>query len=552
MRLSRCLATGAAACALLVVAACSTAPTRSSVPAPADWTPETEQDPLAEATSPAEPSAQEVPADETPASETPASETPAGDAPADGSAVERGLIAAAGPNGLRLMSPSGYILDELAASLIVTQPTWSRDGLRLAATLTDPTSGAYRVAVVDIVAGEVVTAPARRPYFFYSWNHGGTRLAALGPGSMGGTALDILDHVGAPTSESSLQRGSIYLAWEPDGRRLLVHAGPELLLVSDPDSLDDYDELGPVGFAFLAAAWVPGTEDFLYVDAYQQPLGNGSSEAPSNGAGSDAIPRLVRRSLDRGEVADLGPVVGLAGLAVHPAGERVALSFATVESAEPADPPDSTGTVETASASQSADLVAGSQSQAENWSGSVQILDLATTESFTILDRTGHWLEWSPDGLRLLMVSVAQQDANGASLVWHVWDGDQSVELARFAPSVAFLSNYLRFADQYTETPRLWSPDSDAITFGANTAEGDVALVARLDGSGAMTSLGPSDVSFWSPIPTHSPNRSPDSHDSTPGPAELGRRRIHPVLVSGYPETYAQCTQPPSRGSQRT
>ena len=516
-------------CALLVAAACSTSPTRSSVPAPADWTPETEQDPLTGATSPAEPS----PAD------APAAEAPADDATADGSAAaERGLIAAAGPTGLRLMSPSGQVVGELAADLIVTQPTWSRDGLRLAATFTDPTSGTSQVAVVDIVAGEVVTAPARRPYFFYSWNHDSTRLAALGPGSMGGTALDILDHIGIPTSESPLQHGSVYLAWEPDGRRLLVHAGPELLLVSDPDSLDDYDELGPVGSGFLAAAWVPGTEDFLYVDAYRQLPGNGSSEAPAEEAGSDAIPRLVRRSLDGGEITDLGPVVALAGIAVHPDGNRVALSFATVESAEPAGPADSTGAVETASASQSgavetasasqsgavetasvsqsgavetasvsqsADPSAGAQPRGEDWSGSVQILDLATTESFTILDRTGHWLEWSPDGRRLLMASVAQQDAGGARLVWHVWDGDKSVELARFVPSVAFLSNYLRFADQYTETPRLWSPDSDAITFGANTAEGDVGAVARLDGSGAMTSLGPSDVSFWSPLPDSLP-----------------------------------------------
>ena len=471
------------------------------MPAPADWTPETEQDPLTGATSPAEPSPGEAPA-----ADAPAAEAPAADAPADGSAAtERGLIAAAGPTGLRLMSPSGQVVGELAADLIVTQPTWSRDGLRLAATFTDPTIGTSQVAVVDIVAGEVVTEPARRPYFFYSWNHDGTRLAALGPGSLGGTALDILDHAGTPTSESSLQHGSIYLAWEPDGRRLLVHAGPQLLLVSDPDSLDDYDELGPVGSAFLAAAWVPGTEDFLYVDAYRQPPGNGSSEAPAEEAGSDAIPRLVRRSLDGGEITDLGPVVALAGIAVHPDGDRVALSLATVELAEPAGPADSTGAVETASVSQSADPSAGAQPRAEEWSGSVQILDLATTESFTILDRTGHWLEWSPDGRRLLMASVAQQDAGGARLVWHVWDGDKSVELARFAPSVAFLSNYLRFADQYTETPRLWSPDSDAITFGANTAGGDVGAVARLDGSGAMTSLGPSDVSFWSPLPDSLP-----------------------------------------------
>ena len=82
---------------------------------------------------------------------------------------------------------------------------------------------------------------------------------------------------------------------------------------------------------------------------------------------------------------------------------------------------------------------------------------------------------------------------------WHIWDGRQSYELTRFTPTETFLRDYLPFADQYDETPRLWSPDSDAITFGANTVDGDITAVARLSTAGAMTSLGPSDVSFWSP-----------------------------------------------------
>ena len=95
----------------------------------------------------------------------------------------------------------------------------------------------------------------------------------------------------------------------------------------------------------------------------------------------------------------------------------------------------------------------------------------------------------------------AAGEAGTVDLAWHVWDDGGSVELARFAPSVAFGRNYLPFADQYDETPRLWSPDSDAITFGASTSEGDMTAVARLDNVGGLTTLGPSDVSFWSPLP---------------------------------------------------
>ena len=214
----------------------------------------------------------------------------------------------------------------------------------------------------------------------------------------------------------------------------------------------------------------------------------------------------MRRSLDSGQVVDLGPVASLIGMAVHPDGGRVALSFATLDQSdpfEPSDQADSPSGPDTASVSLSDDAADATQAQLPLWKGSVEILDLGTAERRSVLDLPGWWLEWSPDGQRLLMATTAaSQEADAAILAWRVWDDGGSVELARFAPSVAFGTNYLPFADQYDETPRLWSPDSDAITFGASTSEGDVTAVVRLDSIGDMTTLGPSDVSFWSPMPT--------------------------------------------------
>ncbi len=467
------------------------------MPAPDDWTPATTPEPSSHASGLTAPSVELVPSPQ--ASDEGATEPVQTDDSRTGEAPDgRGLIAAAGPTGLRLLAPSGEVVGELGRGYLVTQPTWSRDGRRLAATLTHPAGGDSQVAVVDIATGEVATSAARRQYFFYSWNHDGSRLAALGPGSRGGTAMDILDFTGMPTSESTLQSGSIFVAWEPDGRRLLLHAGPQLWLINDPDTLQDHADLGRVGFEFQAAAWVPGTGDFLYVDGYRQPLDGEPEETPSQADDPEAAPRLVRRSHDRGETADLGPVENLAAMAVHPDGDRVALSFVEVQAAEPAD---GAGSVDTALVSEPAAPQASALPQASGWEGSVQILDLNTTERLTVLDGPGLWLEWSPDGRRLLMATTASREGGATSLAWQVWDGSESVELTQFAPSTAFLSSYLPFADQYDETPRLWSPDGDAITFGANTADGDVTAVARLDRVGAMASLGPSDVSFWSPLP---------------------------------------------------
>ena len=493
------------------------------MPAPTDWTPESETDqrademgltaPSVELVAPEEP----APGDQAPGDEVPAERGQAGGSSIEGAPDGRGLIAAAGPTGLRLLVPSGQVVGELGPDQIVTQPTWSRDGRRLAATLIDPASGVSQVAVVDIATGNVVTASTPLPYFFYTWSYDGSRLVALGPSQEGGTAAFILDETGAPASDVWLQGQSIFVAWEPGGRRLLLHTGHRLLLVNDVDSPRDHNDYGLVGIDFLAPAWVPGTQDFLYVDSYgQAPADAGEQELLDRRATTS--PQLLRRSADTGEITDLGPAGLYTMMAVHPSGDRAAISTASPE------PPASAGEgLETASISEPAPtaqavsengVAAGSETEVPAVSetgvpalsesgvpaGSVQIVDLATAERRTVLDTIGLWLEWSPDGDHLL-IAAAANDPEGTGLSWHIWDGQQSYELARFAPTETFLRDYLRFADQYDETPRLWSPDSDAITFGANTADGDVTAVARLSAAGAVTSLGPSDVSFWSPIP---------------------------------------------------
>ena len=389
------------------------------------------------------------------------------------------------------MRPSGEVVGELGRDHIVTQPTWSRDGRRLAATLINPASGASQIAVVDIATGNIQTAAALQPYFFYSWSYDGSRLLALGPSQTGGTAAFILDETGAPASDVSLLSQSMYVAWEPGGSRLLLHAGHRLMLVNDVDSPRDHDDYGPVGVDFLAPAWVPGTQDFLYVDSYGQ--------APADAAEQELLdrrsttsPQLLRRSTGTGEITDLGPAGLYTTMAVHPSGDRAAISAAD---GLPGSTSDGAGPDSSSQPQQTAQAVSDTGIPA----GSVQIVDLATAERRTVLDKIGLWLEWSPDG-RQLLIAASTDDPDGIGMSWHIWDGRQSYELARFAPTETFLRDYLRFADQYDETPRLWSPDSNAITFGANTADGDVTAVARLDRAGAMRSLGTSDVSFWSPL----------------------------------------------------
>ncbi len=475
-------------CALLVVASCSGPPTRTVTPAPAELDPESQLGPGVGATSSLAP---------------PSNDEATQPALAPAAVTGRGLIAAAGPTGLRFLQPDGDQVAELTGDQIVIQPTWSRDGRRLAATVIDPSSGAARVAVVDVSTWEVDFWPADSEYFFYSWSHDGTRLAALGPGPSGTTSLNILDDSGMPTSNLSLQSGSIFIAWEPGGRRLLVHAGPQLLLVGDPDSPREHSDFGAVGFGFQAPAWVPGTQDFLYVDSTGQSPVEGSDASPGEGdlepTVAESGPRLVRRSVDSPELADLGDAEGLVLMSVHPEGGLAALSLLT-----PPTSLDLNDGADSASGAQTVEV----QAQVDISKGAVWIVDLATGERSTVLDSTGFWLEWSHDG-RQLLIAAETRDPGGATLAWHIWDGQETRELARFTPTTAFVRRYLPFADQYVETPRLWSPDGDAIVFGANTIGLDTTAVARLDGVGGVRSLGVADVSFWSPASVDSPSTVP-------------------------------------------
>lgn len=374
-----------------------------------------------------------------------------------------GLVAVAGPTGLRILRPDGEVVAELAEGMVVTQPTWSRDGSRLVATVIDPAAGTAEVAVVDASTWEMASVRAFRPYFFYTWSHDGRFLAALGPRSGGGTSVDILDAAGAPAANSSIEGGRMYVAWEPGGDDLLLHADDRLFLVSDLQAVEASADLGAVGVRFQAPAWVPGTRDFVYVE--------GAGD-PSDGEG-----RLVRRNADTSETADLGPANGPVNLAMGPRGRRAALSH--TGSAPDPDP-----------ASAVTGLV-----QAPVRPERVEIVDLATGERTPVLDGPGLWLEWSPDGGRLLVAGI-----DDSGFAWHIWNGGTLESLSKLAPTETFVRNYIAFAGQYVESPRLWSPDSRSVGFGAVEGSQSVAVVIRADGTGA-TALGSGEVAFWNPSP---------------------------------------------------
>ena len=363
-----------------------------------------------------------------------------------------GSLAIGGARNLIITDPSGGPTASFpTAGVSVTQPTWSREGANIIATaLGEP------VTTVAVRDGEVTVRPAQRPYFVYSGSTDGSYIAALGPGPLG-TSLDILGPDGVPVTDDSLDAASFYLAWEPGGGDdLVIHRDRSLELVRDPSDLTRVEPIGEPGQSFLAPAWVPGTRQILIVE-----------ETAEGG-------RLVLLDVDTLASDDLGPVDGSIGISVSPDGRQAVLAHAV----------GATGGGDAAVSFVQREVTA-----------STEIIDLETGERTPISEELSIWTEWSPDGTKVALMQPSAQ-LDGAT--WAIWDGDVMTRLEPFRPTLAFFRNYVFFSWQYTESPRIWSPDSDAIVYAAQDELGNSIQVREIDGDGPVRVSG-GEVAFWSP-----------------------------------------------------
>lgn len=367
-----------------------------------------------------------------------------------------GLIAAAGRTGLRIHRPDGEVVVDLLTDRIVQQPTWSRSGDALVTTVIDPGTGLTQIGLIDPSTWEVETVTAVRPYFFYSWNVTGDRIAALGPGRVGGTAIDFIDDAGGAAADSTISGVSMFVAWEPDGSDLLVHANDQLLLIDDFAAVEGSAELGEPGIRFQAPNWIPGTRSVVF--------------ARADGVATE----LLRQDVDTGEQTLLGDLTGFGAISVHPQGQFAAVTHGTF-----GEPPSTTP-----------DTVQAAFQPSER---TIELVDLSTGARTPILDEIGLWMEWDPSGERLLIATERQ-----GQVVWHIYDDSGVRELFIGRPTPTFVQRYLPFADQYVESPRLWSPDGRAFVV-TTEIDGTGQAVAVDASTGATATIGRAEIAFWGP-----------------------------------------------------
>ena len=394
-----------------------------------------------------------------------------------------GAIAMGGLPGLVITDPDGDLLDIAPDDPRgrATQPTWSRDGDRAVALVSSPGGAQVVVATVD----ETFVHPARRDYFFFSWSGDGRFIAGLGPGPQG-TTLDILTADGELATEQQLDTRSFYLAWEPGGDDLVVHRDRTLELVRDPVELETVEPLGEPGQSFLAPAWIPGTREIVIVD-----------EADDG--------RLVRLDVDTGDREDLGPVGGDAGLVVSPDGSRLFLSHSgpnvalsdDITIAVPAqdgDGPDDGPSDEGEPDPSEPDDDGSDEDESDEveQTAATEVVLLDTGVRVPINDQLSLWAEWSRDGGALVFL----QPGAGTG-VWRLLNEDGVREIGEALLTETFFRNYVFFAWQYVESPRLWSPNSDAIVYASTDQGVPGVYVQPLDGERAR--IGDGDVAFWAP-----------------------------------------------------
>jgi Tol biopolymer transport system component len=381
----------------------------------------------------------------------PEPEAPAATVPSAVSALAGRLAVLDGGGNLVTMDPDGtkeVVLAEIDPGLSeVRQPSWSRDGSRLAwvhLQVNEANALSVSVATSTDRGRKGTTSRTALVPFYLAWDPTSSRIAYLGTPEPNEVALGILE-VAGPSSGTPLDSGQpFYLSWGPAGDELLVHVGEQRLerLGLDGKLTTVADRPG----SFTAPVWTADGRTFVYA---------------STQAGRQ---QLVVHDADAERGHAVVPFGGLISFVVSPDGKRIAF--------QPFDQGDSLP---------------------------LTVVDVVSGETAEIMDEAAAAFFWSPDGERLLYLDP---DPDGERLWyrWGVWDGRRSFRTTRFVPSPVMTDQYFPFFEQYAQSMSLWSPDGKAFAYSGANEDGDAGIwiqSARSDRAPVLVSDG--DFVAWSP-----------------------------------------------------
>jgi TolB protein len=377
---------------------------------------------------------------------------PSGIAPSPTPTV-RAPAAAASPGRIVVLADDGNILtlrgdgsdlrvltEDASADRVYRQPTWSPSGERVAwAEIVQGgtrLTAALRTARVD--GGDATSADAGGyPPFYIYWGPEGKHLTYLSNWTRG-LALRLVDVAVGGSQAATLGLGQpLYFDWAPGERHLLTHSGGERLALLSLDGTET--RLPGTSGLFGAPQWSADGERLLYA------VQDGGAQ------------HLILAGTDGLRQRDVLPFDGQLSFSLSPDGRKIAYSITT-------------------------------RPVAAASFGPLSVMDLETGESTRVSTDPALGFFWSPDSRSLIYllpadigpqaprVSLLGTENDELWLRWHLWNGANSRELARFAPSATYLIDYLRFFDQYARSMTPWSPDSRAFVYAGTAEDGRTGI----------------------------------------------------------------------------
>jgi hemoglobin len=343
------------------------------------------------------------------------------------------------------------LIDDPGVDLEVRHPVWSPDARSVAwAELEIDDRGARSMIVTSDPDGSRRTEfLVDTGTFFLQWDPTSSRIAYLG-NFQGRVGMGVTGSTpGDDPVATTLGVGQpFFLSWSPEGSQLLVHVGEETLGLLDLEG-----NLRPIGDdpgIFQAPVW----------------LADGRMIYAATSGGRQA---LVMR--DGNRQRELVAFEGSIEFIVSPHGERIAYRV------------DDGGGL-----------------------GGVEVLDVRSSRSRAVTGSPTPAFQWSPDGRRLLLMTMEEGGAPGMHR-WLVWDGRAARSIGpAFLPSPAFLRDYAPFYGQFTQSMTPWSPDGGAFAFAGLIGDRAGVWVQDLRAGEPAFVVDGGSIVAWSPAPTCRPS----------------------------------------------
>lgn len=289
----------------------------------------------------------------------------------------------------------------------------------------------FAVAIANEDRSDPLVVPVGGFPFYLYWSPDELRIGALHNGVTGSVDFAIVD-VGSGSAQVAGSGSPFYFSWSPDGDALAVHVEGTRLEIQD-ESANPVD-LGEVASNFLAPQW---TDTGLFYF-------NDQGLILRDQSGSESV------VLDAQGFVSINP---------NPDGTKVALHVLSG---------DAPGVTVGLSAQESAETDA------------ISIIDIESGEVAVVAGQLPVGSFWSPDGTKLLMLLVS--DRQGLVDV-RVWESGEVADLDTVSLPASWVNQVLPFLDQYTQSIRLWSPDSNSFVLPATREDDSGIWVYPIDGA---------------------------------------------------------------------